>query len=26
VLALAADWVVGVVGVLLSPRHTQSTG
>ena len=25
-LALAADWVVGVVGVLVSPRHTQATG
>ena len=25
-LALAADWVVGVVGVLISPRHTQATG
>ena len=25
-LALAADWAVGVVGVLISPRHTQATG
>ena len=25
-LALAADWVVGVIGVLLSPRHTQAAG
>jgi osmoprotectant transport system permease protein len=26
VLALAADWVVGLVGALISPRHTQATG
>ena len=25
-LALAADWVVGVIGVLISPRHTQAVG
>jgi osmoprotectant transport system permease protein len=25
-LALAADWIVGVIGVLISPRHTQATG
>ena len=25
-LALAADWAVGVVGVLISPRHTQAAG
>jgi osmoprotectant transport system permease protein len=25
-LALAADWAVGLLGVLISPRHTQTTG
>ena len=25
-LALAADWAVGLLGVLISPRHTQATG